>query len=401
MDVSGLPPAVVLLVSLVAFVYLSAIEGRYRSGKSDILNANSISSTSILWLFVTGTVLAIVLSSVDILLSFTVGGWIPVSLLSLIVLGLLWMTHNIILQITFRSNRNLFPFLPTLLRFVSKTNIGRTDVNNPSTEDIEDTSEVDSQLDSPITNKIKHELVERELGMIRSIRELDEVTAREIMVPRMDIVAVDMTSSLNEVATMMVEQGHSKLPVYKETIDEIVGVIHARDLLEVLSKGKRHVPIEGLARAILFTPESKPVDQLLYELQKKRLQLALVVDEYGGTEGLITMEDVLEEIVGEIEDEFSRSEPRLVVLSDVEAMIDARINLDDVNEALGTHLNKQNIDTIGGLVYSIFGRIPHTGEEVNIDGLKITVVSTRGRRIRQLRVIRQVKAEESSEKPTG
>lgn len=387
MDVSDLSPAVILLVSLVAFVYLSATEGLYRSENSAVHNTNSIFSSSILWLLITGTVLAVVLCSVNLLLNFTRGEWTPVSLLSLIILVILWITHNTILKITIRSNRNRFPLLSTLLRFLDKTTIGVTHVNNPITENIEGASEVDAQPDAPIPTKIKDELVERERGMIRSIRKLDEVTAREIMVPRMDIIAVDLPSDLSEVATLMVEQGHSKLPVYKETLDEIVGVIHARDLLEVLSKGKSHVPIEGLVRTILFTPESKPVDQLLYELQKKRLQLALVIDEYGGTEGLISMEDVLEEIVGEIEDEFSRSEPRLVVLSDVETMIDARINLDYVNESLGTNLNKQNVDTIGGLVYSILGRIPRTGDEVTIDGLKITVVSTRGRRIRQLRVI--------------
>ena len=397
MDTSGLSSGIVLLVALAFFAYFSAAEGRYHSGQSGRGSGETVTGTPpLLWVLMAGSMLAVFLSSIALFLSFAPVRWTLVSLWGLGTLVLLWATRHIILLLTRHGQGTLFPFITPVARGMSKAGWGAQRESLANQVNGEDTH-LDVQQEPSIQPELSGELDERERGMIRSILHLDQVTAREIMVPRMDIVAVDVATPLHEVAELMVERGYSKLPVYRDTIDDIVGTIHARDLLEVLAKGSKDVPLEGLVRPALFVPESKPVAELLQELQEKRIQLAQVVDEYGGIEGLVTMEDVLEEIVGEIEDEFSHDEPRLVVISEHEAMVDSRINLDDVNEALGTRLNVQNVDTIGGLVSSILDRIARIGDEIEVGGLRITVVSTRGRRIRQLRITRLEEVEGSPE----
>ena len=232
-------------------------------------------------------------------------------------------------------------------------------------------------------------LDDRERLMIRSILRLDDTMSRGIMVPRVDIIAVEDDASLTEVATIMMNSGHSRLPVYTETIDNIVGVVHARDLLPFLDNVGAHPPLEKIMRDAFFIPESKRLDDLLRELQERRTQIALVVDEYGGIEGLVTLEDLLEEIVGEIEDEFSRSrEPRLMPTDDGHYMVDAGVTLDELSGYLSTPIGNEDVDTIGGLVYSALGKIPETGDEVVHDGFRIKVVSVLGRRIRRLELSR-------------
>ena len=229
----------------------------------------------------------------------------------------------------------------------------------------------------------------RERSMIRSILKLDEVSVRGVMVPRVDMIAVDVGTSLPEVASKMLEHGHSRIPVFEGTIDQVLGVVYSRDLLPFLVEPKEHPPLPTIIRPAYFIPESKLLDDLLKELQEKRLQMAIVVDEYGGVEGLVTLEDLIEEIVGEIEDEFSRGlEPWVVPTSAGELVVDARVTLDYISGLLATSIEHEDVDTVGGLVYSSLGKMPQVGDEVVVDGLTIEVVSLLGRRINKLKLSR-------------
>ena len=228
---------------------------------------------------------------------------------------------------------------------------------------------------------------ERDREMLQSILRLDGSTVREIMIPRLDIVAVDANHSLGRVAEIMGERGHSRLPVYDGNLDSIVGIVHSRDLLAVLGNGNPGASLRETVRAAFFIPESKRLDDLLEELQEKAQQMAIVVDEYGGTEGLVTMEDLLEEIVGEIEDEFSRVEdPEVVQNNDGSALVDAGVSAEEVGEMFGAEIESPKVDTVGGYVYRTLGRIPQVGDTVLVDGLRIEVVSMLGRRLRKLRI---------------
>ena len=240
-----------------------------------------------------------------------------------------------------------------------------------------------------ITEEGPATLDDRERLMIRSILRLDESTAKEVMVPRVDIVAVDAGTSLSTVASTMQEHGHSRIPVYTGTTDNIIGVVHSRDLLPFLARTEEHPPLAEVTRPPFFTPESKRLDDLLREMQEKRVHMAMVVDEYGGVEGLVTLEDLLEEIVGEIEDEFSPGmEPRVVPMPNGDLIADARVSLEYLSDLLSSPLPQGDVDTVGGLVYTSLGKIPQVGDSVTHDGLRIEVVSLLGRRIRKLKLSR-------------
>ena len=232
----------------------------------------------------------------------------------------------------------------------------------------------------------KGRLDSHERRMITSIQKLDETTVREVMVPRMDILASEATSSLMRVAELMWDSGHSRVPIYEESLDNIVGVVHSRDLLHHLAAGDLRVNLVAIARPSLFIPDSKRLDELLRDFQEKHIQIAIVVDEYGGVAGLVTIEDLLEEIVGEIEDEFDVRESLMEMLSDNEAVMDARISLEEVNEVFAVNLQGEGFDTLGGLLYQQMGKIPSPGDEAEVDGLRSRVLTTLGRRIKKVRV---------------
>lgn len=232
------------------------------------------------------------------------------------------------------------------------------------------------------------ELDVREARMIRAILRLEQATAREIMVPRLDVAMADVDSPFDHVVNLMLESGHSRIPVYEEHVDNIVGVVHSRDLLRYLGQPHERPDLRSLLRPALFIPDTMPLDQLLQEFQQRRTQMAIVVDEYGGTEGLVTIEDVLEEVVGEIQDEFDTQEEEIELLGEREAVIDARLPLDQLRDLFQVSISGEGFDTVGGLVYTRLGMIPSPGDEVEVNGLRIRVLSTRGRRIRKLHVMR-------------
>ncbi len=229
-----------------------------------------------------------------------------------------------------------------------------------------------------------------ELRMIRGVLDLDTTRVREIMRPRVDMVVVEAEATRREVADLMIGEGYSKIPVYRGQIDDVLGIVYARDLLRAqLTESGADGGILDLVRPAIFVPESQFLEHLLQEFQRHRVQVAIVVDEYGGVSGLVTHQDLVEEIVGELEDEFDQDEPELQKISDDESLVDARLTLDSLNETFDTEIQGDGFDTIGGLIYLELGRMPIVGDRVSVGDLVMTVESTTGRRIRQIRVVRQ------------
>ena len=233
-------------------------------------------------------------------------------------------------------------------------------------------------------------LDETEVRMIRGVVSLDDTVAREIMIPRGDMVVAEIDTPIGELAELMISNGHSRIPIYRDSLDRIEGIAYARDILRQLvhEAGLPEMTVDAIVRQALFIPESKTLEELLAEFQETRVHMAIVVDEYGGVSGLVAIEDLLEEIVGEIMDEFDIGDPEIESLGESEFMMDARVGVDDINEILGVSLEGDGFDTIGGFVYQRLGKIPSPGDIVEHDGVKIEVISTVGRRLKRLRVTR-------------
>jgi CBS domain containing-hemolysin-like protein len=227
-----------------------------------------------------------------------------------------------------------------------------------------------------------------EEDLIQQIFEFGDTVVREVMVPRTDMVAAADSEPLIAVIDRILECGHTRLPVYHENIDNVVGIVNAKDLLLALRQGQPDRPLPELVRPAHFIPETKKVNELLRDLQEHRLQMAIVVDEYGGTSGLVTIEDLVEEIVGEIQDEYDREPVLLQEVSPNEWRCDARLPLDDLNDLLGTDLEGTDVETVGGLVQERLGRIPIVGDSITEGDITITVVATEGLRIKQVEVRR-------------
>ncbi len=228
-------------------------------------------------------------------------------------------------------------------------------------------------------------LEQGERRMIYSIFQFGETLCREIMVPRIDVFALDINTSLPEAFEEVARSGHSRVPVYTDTIDNIAGILYAKDMVRVKLGTEEQNPIKSLLRPAYYVPEAKKVDQLLREMQVRRVHMAIVVDEYGGMAGIVTLEDIVEEIVGEIEDEYDVAEERLYQeVSPDEYSFQGRIDLDDFNEVLGTHLTKDNADTLAGYIYGEIGKVPNGGEQLEVEDWTLTVEQVLGRRIRRV-----------------
>jgi putative hemolysin len=228
--------------------------------------------------------------------------------------------------------------------------------------------------------------------MIQAVIELGDQRIHEVMVPRIAMVTLPANGTMEDAIDTVIEEGHSRIPVYEETIDEIVGILYAKDLLPFLKSSAGERPaIRSLLRTPVFVPESMSVDDLLHEFQRRKIHIAIVLDEYGGTAGLVTIEDLLEEIVGEIQDEYDEEEPLIVRLSDDEARIDGRADVDDLAELFDIDLGLEDddeYDTVGGLIYHRIGGVPKPGDQVMVDGLTLTVETTDGRRVGKVLVVR-------------
>ena len=235
-------------------------------------------------------------------------------------------------------------------------------------------------------------LQEDERQMIHSIFEFGDTVAREVMVPRIDMVCVPDTGTVANALRVVREEGHSRLPVYHGSIDQIVGIVHVKDLLPYVQDGRGDVPVAEAARPPYFIPESKPLDSLFREMRRRKMHMAIVVDEYGGTAGLVTIEDLLEEIVGPILDEYDVEEKLFEIVNDSVALVDGRVSLEEVNEHLGLELPVGEVDTIGGFVYSLLGHVPAAGESVTHDGVELKVERLEGHRVARVRVTKRAPA---------
>lgn len=246
---------------------------------------------------------------------------------------------------------------------------------------------------------------EREREMIHSVIEFGDTIAREVMTPRPEMVAVSVDATPRRALEIIISEGHSRLPVYQESKDDVIGVIHDRELMIALATGAiATTTIRALMRPAVHVPESKKLAELLREMQRDKFSLAIVVDEYGGTAGLVTMEDLLEEIVGEIRDEHDDDEQEPIAeVSPREALVDARTNIEDVNARLGTQLPTEEFETIGGYAVGKFGRLPLEGEEIEADDdTRLRVERAHGRRILTVRVYHNsVAGKEESDEQTA
>jgi CBS domain containing-hemolysin-like protein len=224
-----------------------------------------------------------------------------------------------------------------------------------------------------------------EKELIASIFEFSDKLVREVMVPRIDVSSIPADMPMLEALDVILKAGHSRIPVYNASVDNVVGVLYAKDLLRYLRDGRTDVPLGRILRPAYFIPESKKVDELLGELQQRKVHMAIVVDEYGGTAGIVTIEDLLEEIVGEIQDEYDAEEPTIEAVAEDQYLFDARVPLDEVNKLLGVELPPEGGDTLGGFIYSQLGKVPAVDDTIDFGAVRIEVLSVAGRRIKQVR----------------
>ena len=225
--------------------------------------------------------------------------------------------------------------------------------------------------------------VEKE--MIRGIVELSETSAKEIMVPRIDVVFIPEDLSYDELIGRILETGHSRFPIYKDTIDDVTGVLYVKDLLVNIIK-KEEMSIPSIMRKAYFVPESMKLDVLLRELKERKVHIAVAVDEYGGTSGMVFMEDIIEEIVGDIQDEFDNEDEEIVKIADNCWLCDARLNLEDINEELGTGIPTEDYDTLGGFVFNLFGKIPVRNEKIIWENISFIIQAVEGHKIKKIKI---------------
>ncbi len=259
-------------------------------------------------------------------------------------------------------------------------------ISNPG-EPNQESSVTETELIS-LVEAVQEEgvLEQEEQKMIVSIFRLGDTLVREIMVPRIDVLALEVNTPIDEAMDALKRSGHSRVPVFKDSVDNILGLLYAKDLLGIWREGKRTVSLSDHLRPAYFVPEAKKVDELLAELQAKRIHMAIVVDEYGGVAGLVTLEDIVEEIVGEIRDEYDQAEELLYnAINEHEYLFQGRIDIDDFNDIMGTDLPNGEADTLSGLIYSRIGRVPAAGDNVQIKDLQLTVEQVSGQRIRKVR----------------
>lgn len=228
-----------------------------------------------------------------------------------------------------------------------------------------------------------------EREMIAGIIEMGQRYASEIMIPRPDVIALEVNTTLNGALDVAIEHGHSRLPVYEENIDHVLGILHVKDLLPALRQAEQAPPLRELLRPVHYVPDTAKADDLLRDLLQDRIHMAIVVDEYGGTAGALTIEDVIEEIVGEIRDEYDAAEEApFLRVSDVEAVFNGSVSVSEVNEVLNVDLPTEMSDTLGGLIYTNLGRLSKIGDRIAISGVELTVEAVHGRRITQVRGIK-------------
>ena len=234
---------------------------------------------------------------------------------------------------------------------------------------------------------VEEDVIEREeRQLIHSIIEFGDTVVREVMIPRPDMVAIEARATVNDAMEVVMAAGYSRIPVYEQGIDDINGLLYAKDLMRAVRDKRGEVQVRELSRKANFVPETKRVAELLPEMQKQKSHMAIVVDEYGGTAGLVTLEDLIEELVGEIVDEYDVEEPPIEPLPGGDVRVNARMPIDELNELLEAEFPEGDYDTVGGLVYFLLGHVPAEGETVDYDGRRLRAERVQGRRIGRVRI---------------
>ncbi len=246
------------------------------------------------------------------------------------------------------------------------------------------------------------EINERQKEMLEAVFDLARTAAGEIMTPRTDVQGIDVASTLEQVRDLILREGYSRYPVFEESLDQIVGVLYAKDMLRYLGEDIKSFDIRQVMREALLVPESKPVQELLAEFKARKVHIAIVLDEYGGTAGLVTVEDIVEEVVGDIQDEYEATEepPSIKRIDDSTVEVDARVYVDDLNDELDTNLPEDgDFDTVGGFVSSSLGHIPEVGEMFEFENLRLTVTQAERTRVNRVRI--EFLAPAGGGKPSG
>ena len=330
------------------------------------------------------------------------GGWGPVVTAVVIISGLFLFLGQAVPRALARTRPSatagalltLCRFVATLVRPLSALSDGAADLlTRLFGGEHPDTVPAGSEDELLIITRDDHDdgvIEPEERKMIDNVLRLEETTARDIMVPRVDIVAVAEDASSQDIVDVITEKGHSRLPVYRESVDEIVGILYAKDLLPFVIGSTRTLPIKRLLRPVYVVPESKRLDDLLGELRRNRVHIAVVADEYGGTAGLVTIEDILEEIVGEIQDEYDEELTLLESISDREIIVDGRLPIEEIEGALGTTLTGDDdpYGTAAGFVHWHLDRMPREGDHFDAHGIRAEVLDVEGNRLRRLRLTR-------------
>jgi len=244
----------------------------------------------------------------------------------------------------------------------------------------ENVSEADS-LQQEILNEEKQD-------MIQGVEDLSITAVKEVMVPRIDVEFINVDLTQDELIEKILSFGHSRFPVYSESIDNVIGVLYVKDLIKALSK-KQDIDLKSIIRKAYFVPESKRIDSLLREFKRHHLHIAIAIDEYGGIAGIITMEDIIEEIVGDIQDEFDKETAEILTVGENMWLCDARADLDDLNETLEAQLPNEDFDSLGGFVFDLFGKVPVKYEKTSWNNFDFIVQDMEGHRINQIKVIKK------------
>lgn len=240
---------------------------------------------------------------------------------------------------------------------------------------------------------------EEEKEMIRNIFEFGDTMVKEVMIPRVDMACIPSDTKLGSILKLIKKMGHSRIPVYEETIDNIIGILYAKDLLGIYQQwytSKEKFDLKGIIRKAYFVPENKKIDELLDIFQKDRIQIAIAIDEYGGTAGLVTMEDVVEEVVGEIIDEYDKEIKLFEIAEDNAVIVDAIISIDEINEILNIEIPENDFETLGGFIFDLLGRVPKKGEKIEYQNFQIIIEQIAKNRIRRVKIIKELSQTESN-----
>lgn len=250
--------------------------------------------------------------------------------------------------------------------------------------------EISAEEIESLTQTPQIALEEEERRMIHGVVELGETEVKEIMRPRPDMICAEENSNPDQIRELIRTHGHSRIPIYKGNIDNITGIIYIKDLFLQAAYQRKTTKLSSLARKAYFIPESKKVDELLKEFKRDKIHMAIVVDEYGGTAGLVTLEDILEEIVGEIQDEYDKELPPIQKLDERTYRVDAGVSIEDLNETLGTKIEEKGFETVGGFIYDLVGSVPDQGRKLEYKsaecGLKLLVEKVEGQRIKTVKI---------------